>query len=50
MSDYSLSYAIRQAIELITTPIMYGLLDGRVTPVIITPVLIPKLRMPRSKG
>lgn len=26
MSDYSLSYAIRQAIELITTPIMYGLL------------------------
>ncbi len=26
MSDYSLSYAIRQVIELITTPIMYGLL------------------------
>jgi len=26
MSDYSLSYAIRQAIELITTPVMYALL------------------------
>lgn len=26
MTDYSLSYAIRQAIEIITTPIMYALL------------------------
>ena len=26
MTDYSLSYAIRQVIELITTPIMYAIL------------------------